>query len=127
MRSRFTRQQKFDMVMECRSSGLSDYMWCKQHDIQTSTFYSWVKQLKRDGANVPDRTYAEAYHVDTKPDIVKLEIVDELPMEPAPVIPSITSTQCALEITIGKASIKVFNDANPKLLSQVMSCLGGRL
>ncbi len=72
MRSKFTKQQKFDMVMECRNSGLSDYMWCKKHDIQSSTFYSWVKQLKRDGANVPERTYAEDYHLDSKPDIVKL-------------------------------------------------------
>ena len=77
MRSKFTKQQKFDMVMECRNSGLSDYMWCKQHDIQNSTFYSWVKQLKRDGADVPERTYAEDYHLDSKTDIVKLEIVDE--------------------------------------------------
>ena len=127
MRSKFTTQQKFDMVMDCRSSGLSDYMWCKKHDIQTSTFYSWVKQLKRNGANVPERTYAQSYHVDTKPDIVKLEIVDEVPMEQAPIIPSIPSTQCALEITIGQASIKVFNDVSPTLLSQVISCLGGRL
>ena len=61
MRNKFTTQQKFDMVMECRSSGLSDYMWCKKHDIQTSTFYSWVKQLKRNGANVAERTYAQDY------------------------------------------------------------------
>ena len=127
MRSKFTMQQKFDMVMECRSSGLSDYMWCKQHNIQSSTFYSWVKQLKREGASVPERTSAQDYHVDTRPDIVKLEIVDEVPMEQAPVIPSATLNQCALEITIGQASIKVFNDVSPTLLSQVMSCLGGRL
>ena len=38
MRSKFTMQQKFDMIMECHSSGLSDYMWCKEHDIRSSTF-----------------------------------------------------------------------------------------
>ena len=127
MRSRFTKQQKFDMVMECRNSGLSDYMWCKQHDIQSSTFYSWVKQLKRAGANVPERTYAEGYHLDSKPDIVKLEIVDGIPAEKPTVIQQLPSNNCAIEITIGHASIKVFNDVNPQLLSQVMSCLGGCL
>ena len=115
------------MVMDCRSSVLSDYMWCKKHDIQTSTFYSWVRQLKRNGANVSERTYAQDYHVDTKPDIVKLEIVDAVPMEQTHIIPSIPSIQCELEIAIGQASIKVFNDVSPALLSQVMSCLGGRL
>jgi transposase-like protein len=127
MRSKFTKQQKFDMVMECCNSGLSDYMWCKKLDIQSSTFYSWVKQLKRDGANVPERTYAENYHLDSKPDIVKLEIVDEFPVEKSPVIQQLPSSSCAIEITIGNASIKDFNAVNPKLLSQVMTCLEGCL
>ncbi|WP_420329240.1 IS66 family insertion sequence element accessory protein TnpA [Pseudobutyrivibrio ruminis] len=103
MRSKFTKQQKFDMVMECRNSGLSDYMWCKKHDIQSSTFYSWVKQLKRDGANVPDRTYAEDYHIDSKPDIVKLEIVDELPAEKPPVVQQLPSNNCASIVEMAKA------------------------
>ena len=127
MRSKFTKQQKFDMVMECRNSGLSDYMWCKQHDIQNSTFYSWVKQLKRDGADVPERTYAADYHLDSKPDIVKHEIVDEHLAEKASIVQQLPSNNCVIEITIGEASIKVFNDVNPKLLSQVLSCLGGFL
>ncbi len=127
MRSKFTKQQKFDLIMECRTSGLSDYAWCKQHDIQCSTFYDWVKQLKRDGANVPDRAGRDSYHSTQKPDIVKLEIVDEEPMKQAPTIPQVSSPNCAIEITVGNASIKVFNDASPLLLSQVMSCLGGAL
>ena len=61
----------------------------------------------------------------SKPDIVKLEIVDELPAEKQPVVQQLPSNNCAIEITIGQASIKVFNDVNPKLLSQVMICLGG--
>ncbi len=127
MRRNLTMQQKFDMIMECRSSGLSDYMWCKQHDIRTSTFYSWIKQLRRNGANVPERTNADDYHLDSKPDIVKLEIIDEIPTERPPVIPQLPSNNCAIEIAIGNASIKVFNDVNPQLLTQVMSCLGGCL
>ena len=113
--------------MECRTSGSSNYMWCKKHDIQSSTFYSWVKQLKRDGTEVPDRTYAKDYHLDSKTDIVKLEIVDELPAEKTPIVQQLPSNNCTIEITIGQASIKVFNDINPQLFSQVMSCLGGYL
>ena len=127
MRSKFIKQQKFDMVMECRNSGLSDYMWCKQNDIQNRTLYSWVKQLKRDGADVHERTYAEDYHLDSKPDIVKLEIVDEHLAEKVSIVQQLPSNNCAIEITIGQASIKVFNDVNPQLLSQVLSCLRGFL
>lgn len=26
-------------IMDCRSSGLSDLQWCKEHDIKPPTFY----------------------------------------------------------------------------------------
>ena len=76
MRSKFTTQQKFDMVMDCRSSGLSDYMWCKKHDIQTSTFYSWVRQLKRNGVNVPERTYVQDHPREFLKDFKGICVID---------------------------------------------------
>ena len=127
MRSKFTKQQKFDMVMECRTSGYPITCGAKNTISKVVHFYSQVNQLKHDGAEVPYRTYAKDYHLDSKPDIVKLEIVDELSAEKTPMTQQLPSNNCAIEITIGQASIKVFNDVNPKLLSQVMSCLGGRL
>ena len=47
MRRSYTKQEKFDYVMECRSSGLSDYQWCKKNNISPSTFYNWTQQLKK--------------------------------------------------------------------------------
>lgn len=125
MRSKFTKQQKFDMIQECRSSGLSDYMWCKQQGICATTFYGWIKQLKKADFCIPAPTTAESYTNASKPDIVKLEIIDEVPQVAAPATLQSVESNCALEITIGQATIKVFNDAKPALLSQVMSCLGG--
>lgn len=42
MQSRLTQQQKYDQIMECRSSGLSDYQWCKAHNLSSTTFYGWT-------------------------------------------------------------------------------------
>ena len=50
-----------------------------------------------------------------------------MPVAPTPHVPAVPSQECGIEINLGKASIKVFNDVNPKLLSQVISCLGGVL
>lgn len=33
MRKRITIQEKFELIMECRNSGLSDYQWCKQRGL----------------------------------------------------------------------------------------------
>lgn len=46
MRRSYTKQEKFDYVMECRSSGLLDYQWCRKNNISPSTFYNWTQQLK---------------------------------------------------------------------------------
>ena len=37
------------LIMECRSSGLTDYQWCIEHDIKPGTFYNWVKRLRQKG------------------------------------------------------------------------------
>lgn len=36
----------YDLVMQCRKSGLSDRQWCLDNDIVPSTFYYWVRKLQ---------------------------------------------------------------------------------
>lgn len=40
-------EEQYALVIECRSSGLSDQQWCMQHDIKPGTFYNWVKRLRQ--------------------------------------------------------------------------------
>ncbi|WP_295095144.1 transposase [Ruminococcus sp.] len=128
MQSKFTMQQKFDMVMECRNSGLSDYMWCRNHDIKGSTFYSWISQLKRKGFDPPERSTKESYRDASAPDIVKLEIVDEIPVSQASQIKHLSSSSdYTVNINLRNASINISNDVNPQVLTQLLSCLGGVL
>lgn len=129
MRKRFTQQEKFNMIMECRNSGLSDYMWCKQNDIPISTFYYWISQLRKAGSELPPSgSDSGSQSFVEKPDIVRLEIVDESTKQAvscesyAPI-----ADTSGIEILFGKACIKIHNDVSPALLSQVMSCLGGSL
>ncbi len=43
-----TANQQYQMILECRSSGLSDYQWCMEHGIKRGTFYNWVvRAMKR--------------------------------------------------------------------------------
>ncbi len=34
---KLTPKERFDLVMECRSSGLSDQQWCLEHGISRTT------------------------------------------------------------------------------------------
>ena len=123
MKSRYSIQERFDMIMECRNSGLSDYQWCKHHDIKSSTFYGWIKQVKKHNFVIPEPADSLTYTADTKPDIVRLDVVDN-PCAAYVDTSHSGAPSCAMEITLGKATIKISNDINPMLLSKVVSLLG---
>ena len=128
MRSRYTKQQKFDLIMECRNSGLSDYQWCKANHVSSSTFYGWTQQLKKAGFQLPECAGIDTYAPSVAPDIVKLEIVDDvIPTQPVAGNATKIISNYSVEITLGEASIKISNDISPSLLSTIMTCIGGLL
>lgn len=128
MRSRYTKQQKFDLIMECRSSGLSDYQWCKANHISSSTFYGWTQQVKEAGFRLPECEGIDTYAPSDSPDIVKLEIVDDvIPTQYVAANVTKTINNYSVEITLGEASIKITNDVSLSLLSAIMTCIGGSL
>ena len=40
-----TPEERFDLILECRNSGLTDYQWCKQKGISTNTLYRWIMNV----------------------------------------------------------------------------------
>lgn len=51
---RVSREEQLKLIMECRSSGLSDYQWCEAHGIHAGTFYNWVSKLRKAGVTIPN-------------------------------------------------------------------------
>ena len=45
--ARVPADQQFQLIMECRNSGLSDYQWCMEHGIHPETFYNRVRRLRK--------------------------------------------------------------------------------
>lgn len=37
----------YELVMQCRQSGLSDRQWCLDNNIVPSTFYYWIRKLRQ--------------------------------------------------------------------------------
>ena len=76
---RRTREEQYQLILECRSSGMSDHNWCKEHNIKPGTFYNWVKRLRKAGGyEIPSPAGQDTYAPTPKPDIVKVELMDEL-------------------------------------------------
>lgn len=129
MKSKYSLQEKYSMIMECRTSGLTDFQWCRQRAICPSTFYGWVAQVRKQYTDIPGPLGRNNTRPAAKQDIVKLEIVDD-PVAAAPEIPirPQTSTPYTVEISVGgSTTIRLTNDVNVRLMSQILSSLGTSL
>ena len=71
---RRTADEQYQLIMECRSSGLSDYQWCTEHNINPGTFYNWVKRLRKNGCgDIPEKNQLSTYE-QSHQEVVKIEM-----------------------------------------------------
>ncbi len=129
---RRTAAEQYQLIMECRNSGLSDYQWCTEHDINPGTFYNWVKRLRKKACyDIPPANGRETYKATPKQEVVKLEVIPDVPavMNPKPVetIHVDRDLSSTIEIQSGSISIKISNDVDPRLLSQIIRCMAGNI
>lgn len=137
MRSpRRSANEQYDLIMECRSSGLSDQQWCLQHDINPGTFYNWVKRLKAKKCyDIPPATGRDGLTASVKQDVVKVEILPDPSGQIHETAVSAHSTDteqirpqplaAPIEISLNEAVVRITNDVDPRLLAQILRSLGG--
>lgn len=110
--------EQYRLIMECRTSGMTDYQWCMEHDIKPGTFYNWVKRLRKRGVyDIPDaRSSINA----SKQEVVRVEIapsVSEIPSKASEVISEYVSMQTpVMEVVINGAAVRISNGIAPALL-----------
>lgn len=123
-------ENQYRLIMECRSSGLTDHQWCLEHDIKPGTFYSWVKRLRRSGC--PDIPAASQSQTGGhKQEIVKIElskpgIADSSvsDISDSEQFRSMPEHLPAMEIASAGWSIRIPNNTDPVLLRLVLQVLG---
>lgn len=130
--NRRSQDEWFQLIQECRSSGLSDRTWCEQHGILVSSFYNAVKRLRKSACDIPlssnRRTYAldltsasrqEAVQIDLCPDPYPEAVPPAKQMCPAPHL----DNSHTIELMMDNVSLKVSNSADSFLLQQIIRML----
>lgn len=130
---RTTKEERFNLIMECRNSGLSDFEWCEEHGINLGTFYNWITRFRKEG--YPEFSEKNSCRVRKEaPEIVKIELAPEYPQinnEDKDIVCSSGNTYSngngvpSIEICTDKAAIRISNDVDPTLLKLVLSSMGG--
>ena len=133
--ARVPAAQQYQLIMECRSSGLSDYRWCKEHGIHPGTFYNWVSRLRKKACyEIPKSISREAPTPSAAQEVVRLNLSSrsELQQEPVVVVPpalkeqsGVAETSAKIEISFGNATIRIANGTEPEILERILCFMKG--
>ena len=106
-----------DCIQQCRVSGLSDYAWCNQNGISTSSFYYNIKRLRTKASAVP----TSVPKVVGKPEVVPIHY-NEL-QETKVVLPKKHSDSVAIRLEYNGAIMAISNDADAAIIKATLSAL----
>lgn len=127
--ARVPANQQYQLIMECRNSGLTDYQWCKEHGIHPGTFYNWVSRLRKKACyDIPAPASRDSFTPSDVQEVVKLDFPDQtkesdlIPLESCqPVSAQSALRNPVIEISLGQAIIRISNGTEPAMLNQILS------
>ena len=121
-------EERYELILECRSSGLTDHQWLEEHGIRKSTFYSWISAFRKEGyPNIPEPLRQNSRHKPQIQEVVKVNISPDPSYmdQNVPTPTAGTGIEPVMEIISGKAVIRLSNNTDPRLLETVLRSLGG--
>ena len=125
-KSRVPKEEQLKLINECRTSGMTDIDWCREHGIAVSTFYYWVKQLRKEAAQIPAPAYGHSENPRPKQDVVPIDIVpDHIPEQhtASQMLNSNLDNPHTIEVSIKDITVRISNDADPVLLTRTFRML----
>mgnify|MGYP002514793606 CR=1 FL=1 len=124
---RYTAEEKMELITRCRQSGLSDYEWCRENNINSSTFYYWIKKLRIEACELELSTTVAK--VPQKQEVVKIDIVPEQETIPyvSENVTNESKTTASIELMLNGCTLKIHNNVNPTLLAQTINIIRGSI
>ena len=127
---RVPMSEQMKLINECRSSGMTDADWCREHGIAPSTFYNWVKRCREASAGkIAEPHYGHTEHPRPKQDVVPVDIVpDHFPEQTAAYrLPQAMNSNLdnshTIEVVLPAMTIRINNEVDPALLTRTFRLL----
>ena len=131
---RVPADMQYQLIMECRSSGLTDFQWCKEHGIHPGTFYNWVSRLRKEACcEIPESISKVEPAPSPAQNVVRFNFNPKaerpesmFPVQPALGNPSrISELSARIEISLGGATFRIANGADAAILENILCLMGG--
>ena len=132
--ARKTAEEQYQLVLECRRSGMTDCDWCRENGINLETFYTWIRRLRKKGGFSVPPTSKQQVRSTLSPDIARIDILpEEEPCEPVDgkntfISPSMVQAKpSSIEIEVHGATFRFSGPVDPSLYEKTLLMIGGRL
>lgn len=117
-----TDEEWMNLIQECRSSGLSDRVWCAEHRIHTSNFYYHIRRLRKLACEIPESSSVSA---SPKQEVVRVTFDEpaEYSNKTLQADDSASAFEPAIRIQIHEIRIEISNSAASDTVFHTLSVL----
>lgn len=113
----YRMNQWIGIIRECRDSGQTVTSWCREHDINTKSYYYWLRKVRNAACNALPTIKTEGH-------IVPLEIQKVSTSSPADSTHGPSKTDLAdIVLRIGSVVLEIHNSASASLIESMMKAL----
>lgn len=130
-----TPEEQYQLVLECRKSGLTDCDWCRKNGINPNTFYTWISRLRKKACYaIPEPSAPSVPNSRPAQEIVRVDILSEdPPHKPASQENTSVPVQAAqnagssIEITANGITFRFSGPIDASLYEKTLLMIGGCL
>ena len=123
-----SKDEWFSIIQECRTSGLPDKVWCREHGIPASSFYYNIRQFRKLAMEIPQSQSIEK-PVAVVQEVVPLQFDEEVSVQNA----HSAEFQCRPEgrapsvcISTGEITVTCMPDVSTSLVCSIIQTLRTR-
>ena len=127
-------EEQYQLVLECRRSGMADCDWCREKGINPETFYTWIRRLRKKGGFPIPPVSKQPVHGSPSHEIARVDILPEeetcSPTGSKDTFPSRPAAQAGgafIEIEVKGATFRFSGPVDPALYEKTLLVIGGRL
>lgn len=127
-------EEQYQLVLECRGSGMTDSDWCREKGINPETFYTWIRRRRKKGGFPIPTVSKQSIPSKVSHDIARVDILpEEVPCSPADNQNSFLSPpmahagEASIEIEVNGATFRFSGPVEPALYEKTLLMIGGLL
>ena len=114
-------QYWLDVIRQCRGSGLTNQVWCEQHDISLKSYYYWIAKIRKLALEeLPRKSHGcrpvmeqTALMPDAAPEFTQVSLCGRQDSHAAP----------AAVLHTGTVTVELFEDTPRELLEAVLKAV----